>query len=102
MKYMKYIAFLAAIVLAELALIYGMFAFVGASKLYFVLASIVLIAGALAYLVVSRHRERSKVKPKAEVWNGYAKVVFVFFSVFLSALAAAVLIRGIVFLVRGS
>jgi hypothetical protein len=102
MKYMKYVFLLILIVLTELALIYGMFVFVSASKLLFVLASVILILGALAYLVISRHREKSKVKPKAEVWDGYFRVFFVVFVVFFSVLAAAIIIRALFFLVRGA
>jgi hypothetical protein len=102
MKYMKYVFLLVLIVLSELALIYGMFVFVSVSKLFFVLASLLLILGALAYLVVSRHREKSKVKPKAEVWEGYFRVLYVVFVVLFSLLAGAIVIRALFFLVRGA
>lgn len=100
MKYLKYPFFIVLIILAELILVYGMFVFVSASKLLFILASLLLIAGVVVYLVVSRHREKTKIKPKSEVWEGYIKVGFVVIVSFILSLAATILIRGLVFLIR--
>lgn len=102
MKQLKYFALLALILLVEAALIFGMFVFVTSSRLIYVFVSLALMLGGIAYLTVSRYREKAKIRPKTEVWNGYVRVIFTAFLVFFIALASLIFIRAVVFVIRGS
>lgn len=102
MKQLKYFALLALFLLVEAVLIFGMFAFVTSSRLVYIIISLVLMIGGIAYLIVSRYREKVKVKPKVEVWNGYIKVIFTTFVVLFTVLAGLIFIRALVFVIRGS
>lgn len=102
MKQIKYFLLLILIALMEAALIFGMFVFVSSSRLIYIFFSLALMIGGIVYLAVSRHREKVKVKPKTEVWDGYIRVLFTTFMVLFIILASLIFIRAIVFVIRGS
>ena len=102
MKQLKYIVLLFLILAVEAVLIFGMFAFVTAARPVYIFFALALMLGGIAYLIISRYRERVKIKPKAEVLNGYIKVLFIILMVVVILLLAVIVIRALVFVIRGS
>ncbi len=99
MKLLKYILFIAGIVIVECSIVYGLYFFAGMSKSLYVLFSSAVILFIVFYLIYGRYREEIKIRHKNEVRKKYFKRAFSIVIFICVLTAGAILISGSLFLV---
>ena len=95
MKIMRYILFIAGIVAAEGAVVYGLYFFAGEFRAVYIIFSLAIVFAMLFYLIYGRYREQIKIRHKNEVRKKYFKIAFTALVIICSLTALAVTGTGL-------
>jgi hypothetical protein len=99
MKQLKYLGMMLIIIGLELVITFGLFLFVNASKLFYVLFSLLVIFSALFYIFYTRYQEKIKIKPKKEILDKYGKIIGSVFSFVFFTLLGIIILRAVSYLI---
>jgi uncharacterized membrane protein YdfJ with MMPL/SSD domain len=95
MKIMRYVLFIAGIVMAEGAVVYGLYFFAGEFRTVYIIFSLAVVFAMLFYLIYGRYREQIKIRHKNEVRKKYLKTAFTALVVIFSLTAVSVTLTGL-------
>ncbi len=98
MKQFKYYILMLFIILVEIGIIYILFIFANASKILYVVISLLILFSGIFYIFYTRYREKINIKPKKEVLAGYRRIILYVALFIVAAVVCLIFLRGIVFM----